>query len=935
MQLNSIFEEIKISGSKGVGTGIFVLIPGDILPQGFCLKILSLKPVYGPSVYHNSPTLNMKIDLENWAETASDEIPGFTDNLLKMLPGLQKHTCSPGYEGGFVERLRRGTYMGHIIEHIALELSDQVGIGVSYGKTRYAGAPGVYQIVTRFLNEEGMKECLKLAVQVAETATKDSNFNFAPHFERMREIILDTSLGPSTKALVEAAEKRNIPWRRLSGHSLIQLGQGKHARRIQTAVTDDTCLIAADLAQDKELTKKILDANFLPVPKGESVSSLEELENLIKPFSPPYVVKPLDGNHGNGVSLNLQTREDVLAAYEQARKFSSSVLIEEMCEGRDYRILVVNGKLAAAAERSPPQVEGDGTKTIWQLIDNLNLDPRRGVGHASTLTRVEVDPIMLSRLKKQNLDLDSLIPAGEIVVLRDNANLSSGGTAADVTSDVHPEKRSICERAARVIGLDICGIDLICPDISKPFKDDSKIIEVNAGPGLRMHLAPSSGKAQPVAEAILEMLYPGEQNGRIPVLSVTGTNGKTSVTRMLHKILGHGDKVVGMTTTDGIWLGKEKIYTGDTTGPMSTQVVLSDPKSEAVVLEVARGGLLRGGLAYDWSDVSVITNIASDHIGQDGIESIDDIVWIKSLVAERVRIGGTLVLNADDSYSLALKDNPRVRRGHRNIFLYSIHADNPELLNHLSNDGSGAWIENGWVCLYHKGEAIRVLEVADMPCTLGGIAEFQVSNLLAAVSAAIASGISVKQISESLGELMPANENIGRANLYKIRDRYVMLDYGHNEPAFQAMGRLVDNVHGYHKIAIVGLPGDRENKLLEDSAGVIAEHFDEIIIREEKDLRGRLPGVVSNLMAKRIAATDRRVDVKRIPDEVVALRYAIEHSPKDSFIVLFYEDLAVVRDAILEYDPEPVRGIPAIATVGPNTTGAVQTTRGLAHVQNL
>lgn len=877
----------------------------------------------------------MKIDLENWAEISSAEIPNFNDNLLKMLPGLHKHTCSPGYEGGFVERLGRGTYMGHIIEHIALELSEHVGIGVSYGKTRYAGAEGVYQIVTRFKNEDGMKECLKLAVRVAETATKESNFDFAPHFVRIREVILDSSLGPSTQAIIIATEKRNIPWRRLSGQSLIQLGQGKHSRRIQTAVTDDTCLISADIAQDKELTKKLLDMNFLPVPKGQSVTSLEDLESLMNEFTPPYVVKPLDGNHGNGVSLNLSTKEDVRAAYAEARKFSNTVLVEEMCIGRDYRILLVDSKLIAAAERNPPTVTGDGHKNIFDLIEDVNVDPRRGVGHSSTLTRIEPDSIMMAHLKKQNLDLTSVIPQGKTIILRENANLSSGGTASDVTSEVHPDIRRICERAARVIGLDICGIDLMCPDISKPFNNDAKIIEVNAGPGLRMHLAPSAGKAQPVAEAILDMLYPNEQNGRIPIFSVTGTNGKTSVTRMLHKIFAHGGKCVGMTTTDGIWLGNEKIYTGDTTGPMSTQIVLSDPKTEAAVLEVARGGLLRGGLAYDWSDVSIVTNIASDHIGQDGIESVDDIVWIKSLVAERVREGGTLVLNADDQYSLTLKDNSRVKRGHRNIFLYSLKPTNPDLLKHLSKNGSGAWVEDGWVCVFHQDKATRVLRVADIPCTIGGIAEFQVSNLLAAVSAAVAGGISAEAIASSLGELLPANENIGRANLYKIQGHYIMLDYGHNEPAFAAMGRLVDNVHGYHKVAIVGLPGDRDDKLLEDSAGVIANHFNEIILREEKDLRGRLPGVVTNLMSKKIAATNRQVEMKRIPDEVVALKYAIKHSPKDSFIVLFYEDLEIVRQAIMEYDPEPVRSIVQPVSIAPSSAGVVQTNRRLTSVQSL
>lgn len=875
------------------------------------MRVTSLRTLYGPNVYHHHGVIIMNIELEEWTEIPSNHIPSFYENLNQLLPNLKSHHCSLGHVGGFLKRLQSGTYMAHIIEHIALELSDLVGSTVNYGKTRYAGRPGHYEIATRFQSEAAMKACLKQAVDLAQAAATSKNFDVSMTVQIIKKLTAEEKLGPSAQALMDAAKAKNIPIRRLGTGSLLQLGYGKNRRRIQTAVSDGTSLIGADIAQDKDLTKQILKEQFLPVPDGTTVSSLEELNLAIQEFPAPYVLKPLDGNHGNGVSLNLFTPEEVIEAYKLAKVFSGSVIVEEMCVGKDYRVLVVNGKMVAAAERTPPTIMGDGIQTIEQLVEQLNSDHRRGNGHEGSLTRVEMDEILLCHLKKQNLCLNSIPAKKQNVILRPNANLSSGGVATEFTSMVHPELKDLCERAARAIGLDICGIDLIHDDITQGINKSTKIIEINAGPGLRMHLNPSSGEPQPVAEAIIEMMYPSSEAARIPIVSVTGTNGKTTVTRMLHKVFSQKDGTcVGMTTTDGIWIGSQNIHAGDMTGPKSCQTVLSDPQIDMAVLEVARGGLLRGGLSYDWSDVGVITNIHPDHIGQDGIENLDDLVWIKSLVAERVRENGTIVLNADDENVLKIKDKYQIKKFQRHTFLFSRHVHNPVLREHLAAGRSACWLENGYICIQHHNLNGRLLRVVDVPATLNGMADLQISNVLAALAATAAMNAPIQQIVQGLQSFIPSFENLGRMNIYKIKNNYVILDYGHNQEAIQSIAHLMSKLKSYKKTAVLSLPGDRSDELIENTGKACAYLFDKLIIKEDKDLRGRRPGELPQFFKNSILGINPISQCEIILDESEAIEKAVLHSRSNEIIAIFYESLKEALNTLHAYDAEPVNNIP-------------------------
>jgi cyanophycin synthetase len=874
------------------------------------MKILNIKTVLGPNVYHHSPVIIMRLDLGVWTEVASNQVPGFLDKLIRLMPGLNQHTCSLGEDGGFVERLRRGTYPAHIIEHIALEFSQLCGIGVSYGKTRYAGKFGYYDVVTRFENEEGMKQALRSAFEMLQCLFNNKEFNLRNAVAEIRKIIMETRLGPSAEAILQAAKKRNIPVRRIGGESLIQMGWGKHRRRVQTAVSNMTNLIAVDLVQDKFLTKQMLKENGIPVPEGFVVTEESDLEKIPSEFNGPFALKPLDGHHGNGVTLHLKSKQELLRAFHASRIFSSKALLEEMCPGKDYRVLVVNGRFVAAAERKPPLVFGDGESSILKLIEQINQDPRRGEGHGSSLTVITIDENLLETLNRQGMDLQSVPTAGKSVMLRENANLSSGGTSKDVTDEVHVDVRHLCERIARIVDLDICGIDMIHHNISEPVTEDCKIIEVNAGPGLRMHLAPAEGEARNIADEIIRMLYPEPSQGRIPIVSVTGTNGKTTTARLLGKILSRQYKNVGMTTSDGVWMGDTKILEGDTTGPQSCLTVLSDPLVEAAVFEVARGGILRGGLAYDWSDVSVVTNIRPDHIGQDGIEDLDDIVWIKSLVAERVKPGGTLILNADDKESCALKDNARVLKFPKKIILFSLNATNLFLNSHLRTNGDACWFDREWIYLKLNGNVNRVIKASEVPCTMGGRADFQISNVLAVVAAASAMGISLEDIQKGLKEFHPAKENLGRLNIYKVGRGYLIVDYGHNPDAVSAIGEFLRGWRGFKKTAIFGLPGDRADHLIERSGLKVSEYFDRLVLRDDFDLRGRQPGEVPQMLQQIIRSNNPEVQCDIILEENQAIETVLDHIAPDEIVVLFYDVLEPVMKVIRQYDPVPIDALP-------------------------
>ena len=877
------------------------------------MDIISVKTLFGPSVYHTSPVMIIKVNLAELTDTPSKDIPGFNEKLKAMLPGLVEHKCSIGHTGGFYERLETGTYLAHIIEHIAIELSQLTGIEVRYGKTFYAGTYGYYNIVVRFTNEDGMRQCLQSAFSMVEDLIRGTEFKLPKAIQLIKQKSLKHQLGPSTQTILDAAIKRNIPFRRLCPESsLFQIGYGKYRKFFQASTTDQTGLIAADIVQNKYLTKTILKRYFLPTPEGVTVSDVSELKHATEKLRAPYVVKPYDGNQGKGVVLNLVCPVELEAAFQYAKRYSSTVLVEEMCVGEDYRVLVVGGKFLAAALRKPPSIKGDGISTVKTLIEQINTDPNRGDGHESLLTKVCVDDPLISYIGQQNCHLDTVLEKDRSVVLRGNANLSSGGIAIDVTKSIHPEIQSLCERAARLVNLDICGIDLVHHDISRPQDDQTKIIEINAAPGLRMHLTAADGSHRDIGKSIMEMIYPPGERSTVPIVAVTGTNGKTTVSRLIHKILSMDNSTVGLTTTEGIWIGSDKIQSGDTTGPLSSEAVLSDPKIDSAVLEVARGGLVRGGLAYDWSDVGVITNIRADHIGQDGIESVEDLIWIKSLVAERVRSGGTLVLNADDPAAMSVLDRKKVKSVHKNIFLYSLNKLNPAFNEHLLHGGSGCWLESGYIYI-KNGEVIqRLMAAAAIPITFNGIVDFQIANALAAVAASTGMGVSSDNIVAGLKDFLPTAANAGRLSLYKVHNGHVILDYGHNPDALASVSKLVHQCKGFRKTVVIGLPGDRNDELLKQCAGSIAGHFHHFIIKEDDDLRGRKSGEVSSIILRAILEKNPEAACEIVLQEKAAISKAFNRLVADELVVIFYDQLATALESLKEFDPEPKLNLPIL-----------------------
>ena len=885
------------------------------------MRIENIRTLAGPNIYHYQPVLIMRLDLEGLSDTESREIPGFNERLINLLPGLREHHCSRDKRGGFVERLWEGTYFAHIIEHVALELSDGAGIPVGFGRARYAGAHGLYNVIVTYKSEQGMRYLLETAVELVKAVVKGEEFPLAERLEEARDIVSDVELGPSTRAIVDAATRRGIPWSRVGEDSFVQLGYGKNRRFIQAAMCDGTSAIAVETAGDKEFTKVLLRQVSIPVPRGEVARTEEDAVVALEHIGVPVVVKPLDGRQGLGVSLNISTPEQMKQAFAVAREFSEKVLIEELFVGKNYRVLVINNRMVAASERLPAHVIGDGRSTIAGLIGIANRDPMRGLGHEKPLTQIRIDEIMTAYLRKAGLSLNNIPPAGETVFLRESINLSTGGTAKDVTDIVHPEVAEMCERAARVVGMDICGIDLVTRDISAPVersgpgKPGGGIIELNAAPGLRMHLYPGEGKARDVGGAVIEMLYPAGSNGRIPIISITGTNGKTTVTRMIGHVLWQSGQAVGITTTDGIYLGNRLIVEGDTTGPHSARTILSDPTVEVAVLETARGGIVRRGLGYDWSDISVMTNIGPDHIGQDGIESVEDLVYIKSLIAERVREGGTLVLNADDEHLARIMENPRVSELKKRVVYFSLNESNPLIARHVAACNTAYIVRDGLIVEVSDHAECPVLRVADIPCTMNGTAEFQISNLLAAVAACRSHGVTCAQLRNALRNFN-SNYNPGRANLYKVNGGHVMVDYGHNPDAFAAVCRMAARWNERRVTGIIGIPGDRDDSVIEQAGRVAARGFHRVIIKEDIDLRGREKGMVAKLLCKAVNDESPDTECHIVLDEINALRSEIEGLREGEVIIVFYDQLEPVMKALEDAGAMPVSIIDEPRVVG-------------------
>ncbi|MEO5952316.1 MAG: cyanophycin synthetase, partial [Chloroflexia bacterium] len=729
------------------------------------IQIKKIKVLTGPNIWAFRPVLEVLTQIGKYEDIPSNDIDGFTDRLVALIPSLWEHRCSEGRPGGFLERLRIGTYMGHIIEHVILELQSLAGMDVGFGRTRGTEHSGEYRIVVDYKDPESGEMCVDLAVAIVEKLSNNEplDFDLAERLAEIREVAEDNVLGPSTQAIVDAAKRRRIPWFRLSTGSLVQLGHAKMARRIQASETSITSNIGVEIATDKDLTKELLDKVGVPVPKGRVVRTVEDAWDAAQALGFPVVLKPFDGNQGKAVSVNLSSELQVSVAFDLAQQVSRSVIVERYLPGRDFRLLVVGGKLVAAAERKPAQVVADGRHSIGDLVQMVNEDPRRGSGHGSALTRIKIDAAAELTLSKQDYTWETVVPAGTVVLLRDNSNLSTGGTATDVTDIVHPDNAAIAVLAAQTIGLDVAGVDVVCTNIKRPLAEQGGgIVEVNAAPGLRMHVYPSEGKSRPVGDAIIDLLFPGKSDARVPIISITGTNGKTTTTRMIAHIYSTMKKYVGMTTTDGIYFGGVRRVVGDCAGPRSAEAVLEHPMVEVAVLETARGGILRSGLAFDKCTVGVCLNVAADHLGIDGIETPERLARVKRVVIESVAEDGYGVLNADDPLTVEMaEDCPG------SVIFFGMDRSARPLALHLASGGKAAFYRNGDLVLAEGSQETVLVKAADIPATRNGLIPFQIGNSLASAAACWGAGVPLDSISLGLRTFQTdENSAPGRFNVF-------------------------------------------------------------------------------------------------------------------------------------------------------------------------
>jgi len=869
------------------------------------MKILKTQTLRGPNYWSIRKTklIVMRLDLEDLAQKPSSDIPGFSEKLVKLCPILEEHFCSPGYRGGFIERLKTGTYMGHIIEHLALALQEMVGLNVGFGRTRETSTNGVYNVVYEYIDEQAGRYAGRAAVRICRSLVDTGSYSekeLAQDLEDIKDLHNNAALGPSTETIVEEAEARKIPWMVLSVRAMIQLGYGANQKRLQATLSQNSGILGVELACDKEGTKTILKEAGIPVPKGALIQYADDLEETIQEIGGyPIVIKPLDGNHGRGITINITTLEEAQEAYGLASAASKtrSVIVEHYYTGSDHRVLVVNGKVVAVAERIPAFVKGNGQATIQELIEETNADPNRGDGHDNVLTKITIDRTALNVLQRQGHSLDSVLAKGEIAYLRATANLSTGGIAIDRTDDIHPENIWIAERAVKLIGLDIAGIDVVTPDITKPLSEvNGVIVEVNAAPGFRMHVAPSQGKPRNVAAPVLDMLFPPGTSPRIPIIAITGTNGKTTTSRLTAHIFSQTQKIVGYTTTDGIYIGKYLVEAGDNTGPQSASVILKDPTVEIAVLESARGGILRAGLAFDQCDVGVVLNVAADHLGLGDIDTIEQMAKVKSVISETVSPNGYAVLNADDPLVAAMAGKVRGK-----VAYFGLDRDNPVVVKHLVSGGIAALYNQGVLSIWQGKTEYPIESALNIPVTLKGMAPFMIANALAACLAAYLQGVDLETIKKAVSSFKLSDEQTpGRMNLFNLGEYHVLLDYAHNPAGYQAVGGFVKNWITGERYGIVGGPGDRRDEDLIELGQLSVEMFDRIIVKEDQDRRGRESGEVADLIVKGILSSNPNADCEIILDEKKALETALTRVGKGGLVVIFPESVNSIIKLIKE-----------------------------------
>jgi len=858
------------------------------------MDIVEIRALEGPNIYSPKPVIKMLIDIKDLEDVPTKDVTGFNEALLKYLPGLGEHHCCMDSPGGFLLRLKEGTYFPHVIEHTALEIMNLIGQDVKFGRARQV-KDSLYTVIFSYKEKEPAIKAARLSVELIEAILNNVPFDLEQRLKDLSRETVEHRLGPSTAALVEEAKSRGIPVTRIGSGSFCILGYGKYQKRIQATISQNTSCLAVDVACDKIMTKQLLSIAGIPVPEGYVVYTAEEAKQAARKLGYPVVVKPCDGNQGKGVSLNLRNAREVTAAFKLAREYSPKIIVERQIKGRNFRVLVVNGRFVCAAERIPAHVVGDGVHSIQELIDIVNSDPLRGEKHEKPLTKIKIDSITKKVLSKQGYSLDTILPEGEKAFLRENGNLSTGATAVDVTDEVCLENRLLAERAAKVIGLDIAGVDITTENISVPLEStDGAIIEVNAAPGIRMHLYPSKGKPRPVAKPIIDTLFP-ENTPNFPIVAVTGTNGKTTTVRMTNHILSCWGKNTGMTCTDGIYIGNRMIRRGDCSGFRSARSVLFDPEVEAAVLEIARGGLIRDGLAYEEADVGIITNISGDHLGQDGINTIEDLAFVKSLVIEQVKKDGFSVLNADDLTTVQLKDRAR-----GNIIFFSSSEDNLILRKHLAQGGRGVFVKDGAVFFAHQGDVKYLVKVRDIPATLGGRARHNIQNALAAAAAGWALGVPLRVIARALREF-ECNEthNPGRMNIMEMEGFRVMLDYAHNPAGLEAAINTAKLLKPVRMVGIIASPGDRRDQDIIALGYIAGKGFQRLIIKEDKDLRNRRPGEVADLLMRgALSAGLKREKIEIILKEEEAIANGIENAMEGDLIAIFYEDYDAAVNAI-------------------------------------
>jgi cyanophycin synthetase len=898
------------------------------------MRILETRVYRGPSPYGYRPLIRLTIDLEELEQRPSGELPDFNERLIALIPTLQEHGCSYGEPGGFIRRLfeenpdgTKGTWLGHVVEHVALEIQCLAGTPVTYGKTRSVpDQPGVYYVVYSFKEEQIGRDAGDLALKLVRSllppelpsalpAEERERFDYARELEALIERAQEIALGPTTASLVEEARRRDIPAIRLDTHSLVQLGWGKYQQRIRASVTGKTSNIAVETASDKELTIKLLGDVGIPVPRHRLARSADDAVEIAERLGYPVVTKPLDISHGRGVSIRLTSADEVRRGYEAAAVYTRSVLVETFLEGKDYRVLVIDGKVVAVAERVPANVIGDGKQTIGELIEALNRDPRRGIGHEKVLTRIKVGQQAERLLGQAGYTLATVLQPGEVFYLASTANLSTGGTAIDRTTEIHYETREIARRAALVIGLDIAGIDIITPDIRQPLREvGGGIVEVNAGPGFRMHLQPSEGQPRNVARPVIASLFPHGTPARIPLVALTGTNGKTTTARMVAHILKMNGERVGLTTTDGIYIDGQLYMRGDMTGPWSARVVLKDPTVDSAVLETARGGILREGLGFDRCDVGAVLNVTADHLGLRGVETIEQLAEVKQLMVEVVRDDGASVLNADDELVVKMAAKAEGR-----VVYFSMHGGEGAsdlVKNHIADGGCAVVLQPGvrgeMLAIYDAEQYIPLLWTHLIPATLEGKALHNVANALAAAAICYARGVSVENIRQGLRTFATSFYlTPGRLNVFDEYAFRVIVDYAHNPAAIQALSDLVGRLRPNYRrtIGVVAAPGDRRDVDIRAFGAIAGKAFDLLVIKEDNDRRGREVGSIAALLHE--AARDAGMPADRmitVVDELEATRHALALAEPDDLVVICADAITAVWKEVIYFQPRPTPG---------------------------